>query len=218
MSEVQNTPLAAAIKVALCVRTAEVNADYSNIPELETFLMDRVICETDTSYLQVIPYLTLVSKIDGRILQYTRGGGGGEGRLFNKTSIGMGGHMDVRHSGSFYYGIAVEAARELCEELGIPFTPELVERISALLYEGRFEFFHLKDSDNPVDHVHLAVSIVLPIDPQECTTLEEGAIVDPVWRTLDELYAEVKSGNTRLELWSQRVVRNIVSQLQSQVS
>ena len=202
-----------AVKLALCVRTAEVKDDFSNVPELETMLVDRAICETDKSYLQIIPYVTLVSKVDGHLMQYSRGKAGGEGRLFSKTSIGLGGHMDNEVIGSFYSAVATETARELVEEVGIKDAQGIHSRILDQLYAHHFTFFHLKDSPNEVDHVHLALSLVLGVDPSECTALEEGVIVDPQWRELDELYEEVVTGVSTLELWSQVVVRNVVRDL-----
>jgi len=107
------------IKHAVCIRTAEAHADFSNVPELKLHLVDRALCEEDPSFLQIIPYITVVSMYNGEILQYSRGQAGGEGRLIGKTSIGFGGHMDEVHNGSFYNVVATQTLCELGEEWGL---------------------------------------------------------------------------------------------------
>ena len=54
--------------------------------------MDREAAENDPSHKQIIAYAIFCHQ--GRILHYTRGGSGGEARLHDKGSIGIGGHIN----------------------------------------------------------------------------------------------------------------------------
>lgn len=57
-------------------------------PGVSSF-MDREAAENDPSHKQIIAYAIFCHQ--GRILHYTRGGSGGEARLHDKGSIGIGG-------------------------------------------------------------------------------------------------------------------------------
>lgn len=83
----------------------------------------RNVLEEDNTYRQVIPYVLIASNDD--VLLYSRTKAGGEEELFNKASIGFGGHIDdevLRYATTTYTGflsaILTSMHRELVEEVG----------------------------------------------------------------------------------------------------
>lgn len=119
-------------KKALCMPTSAVQIDFSNLSyqsipldffETPTLLCDRAVCETDTSVLQLIPYITLRDQ-EGRVFMYERGKGGNEDRLKTKLSIGLGGHVESypHLQTPLEHHLIIEGERELKEEIGLDLT------------------------------------------------------------------------------------------------
>ena len=98
----------------------------------------RAEVEDDATFQQVIPYVVLT---DGhRVFLMRRLRAGGDTRLHDRYSIGVGGHVGVADG-----GIAGGLAREWSEELVADWTPEF-------LPVGL-----LNDDTDPVGAVHLGV-------------------------------------------------------------
>ena len=88
-------------------------------PGVSSF-MDREAAENDPSHKQIIAYAIFCHQ--GRILHYTRGGSGGEARLHDKGSIGIGGHINPVDRQSGHDDVSTYLAgveREIREELVI---------------------------------------------------------------------------------------------------
>lgn len=113
--------------------------------------MPRSQAETDESFLQIIPYLTLLC--NDSVLTYRRAPSGGEDRLHGKLSVGVGGHInDEDDPDEPFYAFLAGAKRELFEETGLDLPHDVFKGSAAgLLYD---------DSD-AVGRVHLGVSIIL---------------------------------------------------------
>lgn len=166
------------------------------IGDIPNSLIDRDICETDPSTLQLIPYIILENPA-GNTFAYTRGNATGEQRLLAKMSIGLGGHMDSATSqGSpemFFELIRDEAAREIKEEVGITIDPSKLKFIG-LLYEETQE----------VGRVHLGLACYYKLAMDEVVTQEEGHIENSSWLSFDELIRpEIYE---RLEIWSRTLI------------
>lgn len=163
---------------------------------LETFLapsnaffMDRAQAELDPGHKQLIPYA--IFTYQNKILHYTRGGSGGEARLHDKGSIGIGGHINPvdwqgEEQGMSTYMAGVE--RETNEELSIadPFAQTVIGLIN--------------DDSNEVGSVHLGVIHEFKLSSGDVTS-NEDAIARLTFYTLEEL----KSPELfeKLETWSQ---------------
>jgi predicted NUDIX family phosphoesterase len=114
--------------------------------------------------MQLIPYVTLTH--EDKIFHYTRGGG--EARLDNKVSIGLGGHVVVEdvhvvNSEIDLTNTLLEAAiRESLEEVGFP-----VEVGNPVLDKAFMENSQIRglilDRNTPVGRVHLGVHIPLTL-------------------------------------------------------
>lgn len=163
---------------------------------LETFLapgnaffMDREEAEQDPSHKQLIPYA--IFTFQGKILHYTRGGSGGEARLHDKGSIGIGGHINPvdwqgAEQGMSTYLAGVE--RETREELDIadPYTQTAIGLIN--------------DDTNEVGAVHLGVIHEFKLTSDRVSS-NEDAIARLTFYTLEELKEQTLFN--KLETWSQ---------------
>jgi len=140
--------------------------------------------EEDPSLKQLIPYLIL--QAGGLTFTYRRQKGGGEKRLHDLISIGVGGHMR-RMKEDFRENLEANLERELNEELHVN-TP----------YKKDFLGF-LNEDFTPVCQVHLGmVYRLVPEDPKKVHVLEErelkGEWLPP--NRVDALRGE-------MEVWSQ---------------
>jgi predicted NUDIX family phosphoesterase len=154
---------------------------YLDLIAAEGRFEPRSQMELDPRFKQVIPYLVLS---DGaRIFLMRRTRAGGDERLHDRFSIGVGGHLnpgDVDLGGGL--------AREWAEEIEADFIPE-------------FRFLGLlNDDETEVGKVHLGVVYVAdtggrPVAVRELEKLE-GRFADP---------AEVLAVYDRMESWSQLV-------------
>lgn len=141
----------------------------------------RAAMERDPRFKQVIPYLVLRDR--GRLFLMRRTRAGGDERLHDKFSIGVGGHLnpgDVDLAGGL--------AREWAEEVAADFLPEF--RLVGLL----------NDDETDVGRVHLGVVYVAEAAGRAVRIAEtdklEGEFAEP---------AAVRAVYERLETWSQLV-------------
>ena len=139
----------------------------------KSFMMPRNLCENDERYLQIIPYVSIVNE-SGEYFSYERGSAGQEARLHAKRSIGLGGHIDNPVTTTLDELIAVEAARELEEEVGLVVDKETI--LQALQ-----NAIIIRETASPVDRVHLGIAFEIYAHSSELKKLEEGVIVNPLW-------------------------------------
>lgn len=210
-------PAAPKPKMALCIERSRAPDAFNNhlgAPRVfystpgfwytPTRLVDRAVCETDESTLQLIPYVMLASNRDVvtgavRFFTYVRGKAGEEGRLHDKLSIGLGGHVDeeVPAGVSLREWLAQEAARELREEVSLAVAWRDVAFADAIIC----------DPSDGVGRVHLGVLSVVRADPSDLGRAEAGVIEGSRWLTLEELRRHDVFDN--LEGWSQAAVRHM---------
>lgn len=144
-----------------------------------------------SGYKQVIPYV--VVKSGGRVLAYQRSKAGGEGRLHEADSLGIGGHVEVIDAGPYIADLnpadtlRAAAIRELAEEFGLSgASPRLIGVVN--------------DDTNEVGRAH--VGVVMALTLAEGTPLVPGAEIGRwEWAEINE----IESGD--LESWSRHVLR-----------
>ena len=174
-----------------------INHHGADLLKLTPSLVSREICETDTSTLQVIPYVTLVSLVDNgdenidispnnpdaKFFVYTRGKGGNEGRLHGKCSVGLGGHIEdaPTEDTSFDQVIAKCIYKELMEEVGLEI--QGFNNDAAVANHGEL-FLDLTDD---VGSVHIALSLTLFVSPLDLNETEANVITKGQWLTLSEI-------------------------------
>jgi predicted NUDIX family phosphoesterase len=152
---------------------------YLQLIDTEGEFRPRSVVEDDPSWKQIIPYLVLRDGERLFLMQRTRSGG--DERLHERYSIGVGGHVNP---GDRDVGGGLQ--REWREELAADFEPE-------------FELLGLlNDDEDPVGAVHLGLVYAAdasgrPVAVRETDKLR-GAFASP---------AEIRAVYDRLETWSQ---------------
>lgn len=144
--------------------------------------------ESDTTLKQPIPYV--VVRRDNEIFAYKRLSGGGEERLFNKVSIGVGGHMNkVDELDTFSEQFLENMLRELEEEL------EIEAEHVALTTVGL-----INDDSDEVGKVHIGILIIADIGSGDNVSVRENEQLEGEWMTLEKLnQSDIYS---KLEEWS----------------
>ena len=141
----------------------------------------RAAMEVDPSFKQIIPYLVLRDGERYFLMRRTRAGG--DARLHDRWSIGVGGHMDPGDD-----GLAGGLRREWHEELVADFEPVFTP------------YALLNDDTTEVGAVHLGVVILAEAEGRAVTVREteklSGAFATP---------GEVAAGAEHLETWSRIV-------------
>ena len=155
------------------------------------FFKRRGDVEDDPSLKQIIPYL-LVRRA-GRYMLFRRTKAGGEARLHDLYSLGVGGHIARGDAGASDEVVAdVVAAglrRELEEELVV--TGAWTTRLAGVL----------NDDDNPVGQVHFGLVHVVDVASGEVAVRETDRLTG---RLAD--MGDIRNAYPQMETWSQLVV------------
>jgi predicted NUDIX family phosphoesterase len=174
------------------------------------FFYDRAAAETDPKYKQVIPYCVLWTEDDDgcRVFAYRRTPKGGEGRLHEKWSLGVGGHVnpgDQTHPYADPYCAGLR--RELREEVALDLPEgDRAAPAAALIY----------DPSDEVGRVHFGVVHTVRLDPARAAAVRpaDAALGAARWVAADALpwaAAHPDPGHplARLESWSRLVARHV---------
>ena len=163
------------------------------------FFVERARAEINPDWKQVIPYS--IVECDGRVLLLRRLSKGGEARLHDKHSIGVGGHinpedLDTNSNDSRSRANPLDAGtrREVEEELTVRGKYD-VQRIGIL-----------NDDSNPVGAVHVGVVQVITI--QGSVEIREKEQLEARLVTTDELKAMLAQG-ANFESWSSLLIRRL---------
>lgn len=158
--------------------------------------MDRDLAENDQNWKQIIPYTIFVSYENGDpvFLNYTRGKSGGENRLHDKISLGIGGHVQYDGSGASDHIYHSSFLREIEEELGNPLPPE----------SSHFVVAAINDNSNDVGKVHIGIVHMVFVQEEHRSSLfaNEDAIQNLKFSSL----SEIKENYDRLENWSKIII------------
>lgn len=172
--------------------------DYSHLEDIIKHFQfkTRYLMEEDPSYKQIIPYVVILNE-KNEILTYQRSTKGGENRLHNMYSIGVGGHLDENNESKVKTGMEVYfdgMVREVEEELGIKTYQDDFE-VKATIY----------DDSNDVGKVHFGVVSFLRIDSKEFIHHGEmDILINREFLSLEEL----SNRSNSLENWSKIVIEN----------
>ena len=162
------------------LRTVDIGT-FLDVVERHGRYEPRAAMERDPDFKQIIPYLVLRDAERYFLMRRTRAGG--DARLHDLWSIGVGGHLNPGDD-----GLAGGLHREWGEELVADFEPDFVP------------FALLNDDTTEVGAVHLGVVVLAdacgrPVAVRETDKLA-GDFADP---------AEVAAGAEHLETWSRIV-------------
>lgn len=154
-------------------------------------VMRRGDAEEDENYKQPIPYAALTR--GNELFVYKRLGGGGETRLHDSLSIGVGGHCNQTNHDTFEATLKENLDRELEEELFIE---------SDIMHHSTIGL--INDDENDVGRVHIGLLTLIELDIDSTVTVRETDQLEGQWMTLDELSKQ--ENYNRLEAWSQYIV------------
>ena len=192
-----------AVPTPILMEQAQFRNGWSDNTDLDLILdrsifLDRELAEQDPRFKQLIPYCVI--EAEGHVLTYRRSTKGGESRLYGRSSIGIGGHVnsgddrdgDNRHT----YERAVQ--RELLEELRCP----------GILDAHRFVAGMVNEDKTDVGAVHVGIVHVVRLNSLDALEVEyvareiEGA---GFWPTSDLIGFDLRL----FELWSQIVINKL---------
>ncbi len=167
------------------------------------FFEDRAAAEVNEDQKQIIPYV--VMRRGDKVLAYSRSKKSGEGRLHNKWSVGIGGHINPEDEDK-KIGINMVLSnainRELLEELewGDTFD-NTINHIN--------EFGVIYDNADSVGRVHLGYVLIVDIPKEETSYPQprEDTIADCQWFTVKDA-----SKLMNLEGWSKIVLEAMVGE------
>lgn len=163
------------------VRTGDASAVFGAI-QREGAFYPRSQAELDIGIKQIIPYV--VVRDGERIFLMKRTRAGGDARLFDRFTIGVGGHMNPCDD-----GVTAALEREWQEELVADFLPG-------------FDFLGLlNDDESDVGRHHLGI-VYLADAAGRPVTVRETEKLSGAFASL----AEVRQVYDRMETWSQLVV------------
>ncbi|MBU1218231.1 hypothetical protein KKF34_14325 [Myxococcota bacterium] len=153
------------------------------------FFIERSYAEKDSSFKQVIPYVII--RRGTELFRFLRLKGGGEKRLHNKSSIGIGGHINPDGTLLGWDLIMASAMREINEELKIDMTNIEIRPL-----------FLLNDDTNEVGSVHLGLVCECNLPGNHEVEVREkdvltGEFVNP---------AVIRTEDAALESWSEIVL------------
>jgi predicted NUDIX family phosphoesterase len=153
--------------------------------------MRRGDTEENTNYKQPIPYCTI--KRGNQIFSYKRLTGGGEVRLHNQISLGVGGHLNNVEGLDFYGVLADGLQRELEEELFINKDKLTLNTVGLI-----------NDDENEVGKVHIGMLVIGELPEDEEVSVRETDQLLGEWINVEDLRKPEIYDN--LETWSQFVV------------
>jgi len=155
------------------------------------FFVERRHAETDSSLKQVIPYCVLLR--EGEVFVMRRKEKGGESRLFNLYSIGVGGHINPVDGATD--PLLAGLARELDEEVAIEgdLDPEPLGVIN--------------DESRDVGSVHFG--LVYGIRPRGAVRVREIDQLEGSWVPAEELAKRVREDRESFESWSALILDRI---------
>jgi len=172
--------------------------------EQEGFFVERAYAERTPALKQPIPYCVVIQ--EDKVFLLTRSKKGGEVRLHNKLSIGVGGHVEPVDLPT---SEELELHPEWSRRNPIPKAALREATLEELEIEGDFELKTvglINDDTNPVGAVHIGIVMLLIVDGP--VRVRETEQLSGKFVSLDELERLVADG-ANLETWSSLLVQEL---------
>lgn len=160
--------------------------------------IDRASAEDDPSCKQLIPYVVL--RRGGLYLRYRRGKKGGEARLHEKWSVGVGGHVNPVDDDPYADIHPYERGffRELWEEAG------LLLKNSETAWETVVAL--INDESDAVGRVHFGVVHLLDVPDGTALHFPDPAVASPQFVSA----AALRRDRDSFEGWSRLVIDHVI--------
>lgn len=193
------------------MRSVRLKGEKDPFFSLPTFLADRATCETDTSIVQLLPYITIThvdAALQVSVVVYKRGSKGTEERLRN-SSIGYGGHVEeevvAERGGALINVLTNCAVREIEEETGIVVPAwKIRDALSTATI-----FHDTSDESQGVGKFHLAISFHTFLSTIPEFMDEEGNVENSRFIGAGALMTQHNAGAITLEPWSRIVLGDL---------
>lgn len=178
--------------------------DLSILSTVPTVALVRPECENQTQFIHFVTYAILRDKASKDIFIYQRGGKGGETKLHDAFSIGVGGHVEKNGGGNLSLIELFERTfrQELQEEVSLTLNNAQQTNLLAGLKNTGKNTVLIFDDSNPVGKVHVGVASVIDVDKEQIGALEEGTLVNAEWKPSSLIMQDHHSGSRVLENWS----------------
>lgn len=144
--------------------------------------------EVNYDYKQPIPY-AVIRKAD-QVFLYRRLQGGGEIRLQDKLSLGVGGHMNEVGLPTFEQELNENLNRELDEEVDLK-----ASELNIIPYGL------INDDEEDVSKVHIGILYGIEVDNDAVIEVKETDNLEGEWINISDLYSS--EDYNKLESWSQ---------------
>jgi predicted NUDIX family phosphoesterase len=168
------------------------------------YFVERSHAERTPGLQQIIPYGIVTC--DERVLLVERSKHGGEARLHNKLSIGIGGHINPVDAALGATSSTARRADAMRDLFNAATRRELEEELSIDGTSTARAVGILNDDSNPVGAVH--VGLVQWIQVRGEVRIREEDQLSGEFVTVEELRARLASG-ANFETWSQLLVENL---------
>lgn len=200
---------------------ARSEADFRDTLERSGFFVEREYAERTPAFKQVIPYTLVMRRTDAgepEVFRLRRTRAGGEARLHDKLSIGVGGHIEPvdlpRATTATEAGVLTPhsqadgpAPRSLRDPIPGATRREVLEE--ELEVEGAWRLHSLgliNDDTNPVGAVH--VGLVQILEVEGAVRVRETEQMEGLFVPLAELLAELAAG-ANFETWSSLIIPHL---------
>ncbi|MBN2101248.1 MAG: DNA mismatch repair protein MutT [Candidatus Aenigmarchaeota archaeon] len=164
--------------------------DFIHVIKKSMVSRPRKDMETNPEFKQIIPYS--IFEHGGKIFIYKRAKGGGEARLHEKYSIGIGGHINHLEGDNLIEGMKREFHEEL--EYKDDYNYEIIGFINS--------------DETPVDKVHFGVVFMLNGKTPDIKVAERDKLIGGL-----ESIGNIEEKRELMENWSAYVFDNIKSRM-----
>jgi len=178
------------------------NFNEENLTEIipDAVYGTRHIIEENQNFKQIISYVAIIN--DGKVFVYKRGSAGGENKLHDLYSIGVGGHVDLENDdGKNAYDVIFDACiREVEEEVELTIQREYL-KIKAYINDD-------SEANSGVGKVHFGLCFVVnehfDLNKGELDNLKERVFMSK--KEIEEIYDS-------LEEWSKLFYNEVIKEL-----
>lgn len=174
-----------------------------SLEDLKEVLVDgvygtRYLMEENFNFKQIIPYIAFIS--NNKVLVYKRSSKSGEGRLHDKYSLGVGGHVDLEADESklCLQTVFDAAIREVEEELGV-----IIRRDELNVA------FSINDDSDEVGKVHFGIGFVINKDV-DLDKGEQDILVERKFMGKQEINQIYDNLETWSQLFYEKHVKNLI--------
>lgn len=185
-------------------QTSPLSTDMAAFASVPMVALQRPQCEQQEDFVHYVTYVVLQDIDTGDIFRYRRGKKGGEARLHDNYSIGVGGHVEKSGGADLSAGELVlrTIRQELLEEVQLAVSPEISDVLEKQIAGQLPGAFLIHDASDAVGRVHLGIAVIMPVKKEELGALEEGVLLEPEWVSSKQILSDHYACTHKLENWS----------------